>query len=79
MIDKEEKEIAKVSFYSDEETLLFEGQYTFSTPISEVIKDFIQKHEEKKNFFSFYQRNIYSEKYLLNENKLISSYITSRN
>ena len=77
MIDKEEKEIAKVSFYSDEETLLFEGQYTFSTPISEVIKDFIQKHEEKKNFFSFYQRNIYSEKYLLNENKLISSYITN--
>ena len=77
--DKDEKEIAKVSIYSmDDEKLLFEGQYLFNNYLSEVIKDFILKQNNKENFtFSFYIKNSESQEYLINENKLISSYLTN--
>ena len=79
--DKDEKEIAKVSIYSmDDEQLLFEGQYLLNNYLSEVIKDFILKQNNKENFtFSFYIKNNESQEYLINENKLISSYITNFN
>ena len=54
--DKEEKEIAKIYFYSmDDEKLLFEGHYPFNNSLSIVIKDFILKQKNEENFtFSFY-------------------------
>jgi hypothetical protein len=77
--DKEEKEIAKIYFYSmDDEKLLFEGHYPFNNSLSIVIKDFILKQKNEENFtFSFYIKNDDSQEYLINENKLISFYITN--
>ena len=78
-IDKDEKEVAKVCFYTMDDKTLFEGLYTFNNCIGDVIKDFLLKQNNNNESFSysFYIKNNDSQEYLIDENKLISFYLTN--
>lgn len=72
-----EKEIAKVCFYSMEEKMLFENQYQFNNSIIEPINDFLLKNNKEKSSFSFYVKSSDSQMILIEEKKTISYYITA--
>ena len=72
-----DKEIAKVCFYTMDEKILFESQYQFNNGITDPIKDFLSKQKkEEKSSFSFYIKNNDSQMILIEDKKTISYYIT---
>lgn len=72
-----DKEIAKVCFYTMDEKILFESQYQFNNGITDPIKDFLSKQKnEEKSSFSFYIKNSDSQMILIEHKKTISYYIT---
>ena len=73
-----EKDIAKVCFYSMDEIILYENQYPFNNCIGDVIKDFLTKQNSKeKSSLSFYIKNNDLQFNLIDEQKLLSYYITN--
>ena len=77
--DKDEKEVAKVYFYTMDDKTLFEGLYPFNYCIGDVIKDFLLKQNNNNESFtySFYIKNNNFQEYLIDENKLISFYVAN--
>ena len=72
-----EKEVAKVCFYSMDEKLLFENHYPFNNCIGDAINEFLEKQDREAKFsFSFYIKND-SQYIFIDEEKLISYYITN--
>lgn len=73
-----EKDIAKVCFYSLDENILYENHYPFNNCIGDVINDFLTKQNYKEKLsLSFYIKNNDSQFNLIDEQKLLSYYITN--
>ena len=73
-----DKEIAKVCFYSLNEKILFETHYPTNCCVSDIIKDFIKKQISQENSnYTFYIKNNDSQMNLIDESKNISYYITN--
>ena len=73
-----EKDYAKVCFYSMDENILYENQYPFNNCTGDVIKDFLTKQNyEEKSSLSFYIKDNNLKFNLIDEQKLLSYYITN--
>ena len=71
-----EKDLARLCFYSMEEKFLFEKHYSFNISIGDAINEFLEKQEYNDKFsFSFYIKGNNSQMILIDEQKLISYYI----
>ena len=73
-----EKDIAKVCFYSMDENILYDNYYPFNNCIGDVINDFLtKKNYKEKSTLSFYIKNNDLQFNLIDEQKLLSYYITN--
>lgn len=73
-----DKEIAKVCFYSMNENQLFESHYPINSYINDITKDFIKKQKFQENSeYTFYIKNNDSQMILIDQTKNISYYITN--
>ena len=73
-----DKEMAKVCFYSMNDKTLFENHYPINSCISDITKDFIKKQKSQENAkYTFYIKNNDSQMNLIDETKNLSYYITN--
>ena len=71
-----EKELARLCFYSMDEQFLFEKYYSFNISIGDAINEFLEKQESNDKFsFSFYVKGNNCQLILIDEQKLISYYL----
>ena len=72
-----ENNLVKVCFYSIEEKLLFEKHFSLNTCLGEVINEFLDKQDNNEKYsFSFYIKGNSSQFNIIDEQKLISYYLT---
>ena len=70
-----DKDLAKIYFYTIDEKLLYENNYNINNNIGDAIKDFLKMDNKENYLFTFFVKN--NNMNLIDEQKPISFYLTN--